>query len=232
MKLRDWARNQRWKLAMGAVLLVVAAGFAYVYRDELDREQLVAFGRNLPLVWYLLAFFVLPLGGVPITIFLVLAGLRFGIVGGMAVATAGVFFHNLVAFRLTHGYFREPVRNWLERHGWGIPAIPPKHRVWFTAVFAAVHGPPYAVKLYLLALTEIPLRIYLGVGAPVYAAFCIIPVGVGSAVMNFDPTWISVIIGLLAATWLLGYWLRRRFGDKAPRPRKEPVDDTRPAGRS
>ena len=43
------------------------------------------------------------------------------------------------------------------------------------------------MKLYLLALTNIPFRIYLGVGPPVYIHFCLIPVGAGSSVRTLNP---------------------------------------------
>jgi hypothetical protein len=130
----------------------------------------------------------------------------------MLVSGVAVLFHNFAAFRLAHGLFRSRVRNRLRKAGHNIPSIKPQHRVWFTALFAALHGPPYIAKLYLLALTDIPLRIYFWVGAPVYIAFCIIPVGAGSAVMNFDPKWIYILVGASAALLILGYWLKNRFG--------------------
>ncbi len=205
-------RRHPWKTA--AILLTAAAliGLAIANRDELDRESVIAYGKSLPPLLFIAAFALLPLAGFPISILLVLTGIRFGFDWGMLIATTGVFFHNFAAYHLTHGWFREPLRHRLARHGYRLPDIRPGHRIWFTALFAAIHGPPYAAKLYLLALTDIPFRIYFWVGAPVYAVFCILPVGAGSAAVDVDPFWISVIVAAAALLLLAGWWLQRHFG--------------------
>jgi uncharacterized membrane protein YdjX (TVP38/TMEM64 family) len=199
------------KLIGTAFLLVALAAVLWYYRDHLSRDAIVAFAENLSLAWFLAAFLVLPLVGFPITPLLVVAGIRFGFAGGMAVATGVMFLHKIAAFQLTHGWFRERLRNRLARAGYAIPAIDPKHQAWFTALFAAIHGPPYAAKLYLLALTDVPFRIYLWVGAPVYAFFCVIPVGAGSAVDTLKPWVIYTVVGMSIAMLAAGFLLKRRW---------------------
>ena len=199
---------------MTLVAIALVAWYALTHRDELTREALVAYGKDLPAGWFVAAFLILPLAGFPLSIFLLLAGIRFGLGGGMAVSAAGVVFHHIAAYRLTHGLFRERLRQRLKRAGHAVPPIKAEHRGWLTALFAAIHGPPYAAKLYLWALTDVPFRIYVWVGAPVYIVFCLVPVGAGSAVMNFNPTWIYILVGVAALFLLGGYWLRRRFGSR------------------
>jgi uncharacterized membrane protein YdjX (TVP38/TMEM64 family) len=202
--------RQHKKLVATVVLLVALAAVLWCYRDRLDRESIVAFAEGLSLPWFLAAFFTLPLIGFPITPLLVVVGIRFGFGGGMALAAAAIFLHNVIAFRLTHGWFRVRLRNRLARAGYGIPAIDPKHQGWFTALFAAIHGPPYAAKLYLLALTDVPFRIYLWVGAPIYTFFCVIPVGAGSAVNTLKPWVIYALVGMSIALLAVGFFLKRR----------------------
>ncbi len=198
------------KLAATAFLLVAIAAVLWLYRDRLDRESIVAFAEGLSLPWFLAAFFILPLFGFPITPLLVVAGIRFGFAGGMSLAAGAIFFHNVIAFRVTHGWFRVRLRNRLARAGYGIPAIDSKHQAWFTALFTAIHGPPYGAKLYLLALTDIPFRIYLWVGAPIYTFFCVIPIGVGSAVNTLKPWVIYALVGMSIALLAAGFLLKRR----------------------
>lgn len=212
MKLLEELRRHPWKIAIVLVGVAAGAWYFHTHRENLSREAIIEFGRGLPAVWLIVLFLFLPLLGFPISIFLVLVGIRFGFAGGMAISAVVVFFHNLAAYRLAHGLFRLRVRHFMERVGYAIPPIRKEHRAWFTALFAAVHGPPYAVKLYLLALTDIPFRIYFWVGAPIYAAFCMIPVAAGSAVAELNTIWISVIVAVLVILPLAGYWLRRRFG--------------------
>lgn len=198
--------------------MLVAAGFAawlaYTHRDGLNRETLVAYGENLPAFTFISAFLILPLFGCPLGIFLILAGVRFGFGGGMAVSSLAILFHHVAAFRIAHGWFRDPVRHWLDRAGYAIPPIQQKHRTGFTALTAIVRGPPFFAKLYLLALTDIPFSTYSRVGVPIYILFSLVPVGAGAALMSFDPTWISVLIGIGTMLLLAGFWLRRRYAGK------------------
>lgn len=203
--------RQHKKLVAVALLLAALAAVAWCYRDHLDREAIVAFAESLSLPWFLAAVLFLPLIGFPITPLLVVMGIRFGFAGGMAVAAGATFLHNIAAFRLTHGWFRERLRRRLARFGYAIPNIDPKHQAWFTALFAAIHGPPYAAKLYLLALTDVPFRIYLWVGAPIYAFFCVIPVGAGSAVDALKPWVIYALVGMSVALLAAGFLLKRKW---------------------
>lgn len=207
-------RKHRGKLVSAAIVLALAAWFAWEHRANLSRENLVARGQELHAAWFIAAFFILPVLGFPISILTILAGVRFGLVGGMALAAGGTIFHHIAAYRITHGLFRDKVRERLERAGRKIPPIKKEHQVLLTALFAAIHGPPYAPKLYLLALTDIPFRIYLGVGAPIYILFCLVPIGAGSAVMNFSPVWLFALTALSIVIMMAGFWLKKRFGDE------------------
>lgn len=210
MKLLKLLLQHRVRTVIVLLLLISGAWFVQLHHHDFSQELIIEFGRGIHPVCFFVLFLILPLAGFPLSILLVLAGIRFGFAGGMAVSAAAVFFHNFAAYHISHGLFRYRMRNFLERAGYAIPSISPGHRVRITALFTAIHGPPYFAKLYLLALTDIPFLIYFWVGAPVYLIFCIIPVGAGSAVTQIDATWIYAIITLLAILSLGGYWLRRR----------------------
>lgn len=211
MKLIDDLRQHPRKLLL---LLLVLAGlliFGYHQREHLNREALLSFGKGISAAWFVIGFITLPLLGFPVSIFLVLSGVRFGFWGGMGLAALSMVIHHTVAFHVVHSWFRRRVRNWLEHKGYPVPQLIEKSPVWFTAIFAAVHGPPYVVKVYSLALTDLPFRIYFWAGAPVYILFSAIPVGAGSAVISLNPTWIySVVFGMLMLT-LLSHWLGKRL---------------------
>lgn len=212
--LRERLFRHRGKIALLFAAAVFAGWFVYTHRADFSRETLITYGEKLPASAFTAAFLILPLLGCPLGIFLLLAGVRFGLAGGMAVSSVAIIFHHLAAFRIAHGWFRDPVRHWLDRAGYAIPPIQQKHRHGFTALTAIVRGPPFVAKLYLLALTDIPFRTYFWVGVPIYILFSILPVGAGAALMNFDPTWISVLIGIATLLLLAGFWLRRRYAGK------------------
>ena len=208
--------QRHWvKLLLLAVIIVAGCWWLHSHRVEWSREAVVSYGKGLSPVWFIITFLVLPLLGFPISVMLVLAGVRFGFWGGMALAAVGVFFHHIAAFRIVHGLFRQRLRDRIERAGYRIPELKKQNQVWFTALFAAIHGPPYSVKLYLLALTEIPLTIYLWAGAPVYIVFCAITVGAGSAAFTLRPIWIYLLVGGMIALSLVGRWLSKRYDVKS-----------------
>lgn len=200
----------KW-LSVALGLLVV--GFVlYFYRGNLNQESIVVFSQRLPAFWVILAFLVLPLCGVPIRVMLILAGFRFGFAGGMVLSGVGIFFHNYAAYFIARGSFRTSIRGFLKRSGYAIPPIPAKHRIWLTAVVAAVPGPPYFVKLYLLALSDLPLRIFVGIGASIYFLLSVVPVGIGSAVVDYEAKWLYVLAGVFVLITVIGLWLRKRYG--------------------
>ena len=203
--------KHRAKLLSLALGLIFLGSLVYFYRDSLNQETLVALSDKLPAFSVIIAFLILPLCGMPIRIMLILAGFRFGFAEGMVLSGFGLLFHNLAAYYIARGSFRDAVRDFLKSSGYAIPPIEGKDRIWLTAAVAAIPGPPYFAKLYLLALTDLPLRVFLGIGAPIYIFLSVVPVGIGGAVVDFDPKWFSVLAGAFVLITLIGLWLRKRY---------------------
>ena len=211
--LRSHIRRIGWRwrvwLAWGVVLTVVAL----VLRSlpvEFDREAVIAHGRAMPGGAFLVAFVVLPMLGVPLSLFLVVAGVKYGILWGMVVTTVATGLHNLASYGLTKSWLKGPIERLVERSGLSVPEIPKRHHWWFTLAFAGVPSLPYAVKLYLLALTNIRFRHYFWVGWPTYAASSIVYVGLGRAAVTLSVWWfLLVAAGLLLVVWVVRAWLRR-----------------------
>jgi uncharacterized membrane protein YdjX (TVP38/TMEM64 family) len=212
-KLWGLLRTHPWRVASG-LFIGIAIGYGiHAFGDQWSREDVVSFGRRVP-AWILLpSFLILPLLGLPISLFLLLIGLRFGFWWGLALSTAAMYFHTFAAYRIAHGLFRRRVRRWLVKKQFGLPTIKVRHQGWFTVLFAAIHGPPYFVKLYALALTDIPLRIHLLYGAPTYIVFAIPPLAFGNAFAQLGLGWMFAILGLGVLTVLIGRWIRNRQAD-------------------
>jgi hypothetical protein len=203
--------KHRWKIAIGIALTAVAGVVIYFNRESLTKDSIVAFGQSLPAGLLILAFLILPLIGFPLSAFLILAGLRFGLVWGMVVTTACIFFHHYAGYWIAHSYLRTKILRYAKRKGHKVPKVGADSPVWFTVLFASVHGPPYTFKLYLLALTDVPFKIFCYVGAPVYIAFCILPVAAAAAAVHMDVTWIYVAVAVVsvgAIAWKV--WRKRR----------------------
>ncbi len=214
MRLHEHIRRYWGRLTLLTIALLIGTGFIYANRERIDWESLIDYGEGIHALWFISGFLLLPLAGFPISVFLVVAGIRFGLIGGMALASVGMIFHSYAAFFIAHSSFRNPVRQFLEKRGYAIPPVKAQHRVWFTALFAALHGPPYIAKLYLLALTDIPRRTYVWIGGPVYIAFGLLPVAAGTAVAELKLEWIALLVVIVAVFTLAGFWIQRRFGGR------------------
>ena len=214
MPLHEQIKRCWGRLLLLTCLIALGAWLAYANREHMNWEALVAYAEELHALWFISGFLLLPLAGFPISLFLVVAGIRFGLAGGMALAAVGMIFHGYAAYYIAHGWFRNPVRRFLDKRGYAIPPVKARHRVWFTALFAALHGPPYVAKLYLLALTDIPRSIYVWIGGPVYIIFSLLPVAAGAAVAEFKLEWIALVATIIVVFTFLGFWLQRRFGGR------------------
>ena len=203
--------RRRIKIAI-LLSLLIAAVWWMCARSGISFRELSAYGKSLSAPWFMAAFPIFPLLGFPISVFLILAGARFGFWGGVGVAAGCILFHNFVAYRLVKGWLHDRVRAALERRGYVVPSLAEKDGRWYTALFVTIQGPPYAVKLYLLALTNVRFSTYLWVGTPIYILFSMVSVGIGSSALNFDPRWVTLLALAIVVMAIGGRWLRKHYG--------------------
>ena len=154
---------------------------------------------------------LLPNFGFPIVAFLVLAGAKFGLAGGLLVATATMPIHLLVSFLLVHSFLRPPLRSLLRKMGYGLSQIPEKRVVPFTVLFVAVPGLPYAVKNYGLALTGIPFRYYFWISLPINVVLSIPVIGLGTSAVQMDPGRFVFFAAIFVVGYLVMWWVKRKM---------------------
>lgn len=154
-------RRKRWIAAGVLGAAVLAAVLLYRWRgDDIVAWITASFSRGAPPVFFLLMFLLLPLLGFPISVFLVLLGLKFGWLWGVVILFAGIAAHLLAAFSIANSFLRDPIQRKLVDLGYRLPQVPRHRRLWFSCLFMAVPGLPYAVKNYALALCGVPFGHY------------------------------------------------------------------------
>jgi uncharacterized membrane protein YdjX (TVP38/TMEM64 family) len=174
---RHMKRLLRILSAVSVVTLV-----AYLYSQGLlTQENLKLAGVAMPTWLFLPAYMILPLLGFPISIVLLASGLKYGFALSVAIAAVGMGFHTFSAWYIAHGYFRKPLQTWLSGTRFDLPVIPDRHQTWFTSLFVIVPGLPYSVKLYSLALTNLPFRRYLPIVWCLHVANSVVFIGLGAA---------------------------------------------------
>ncbi len=212
--MREKNRRALSIIVLGTILI---AGLTYVvvrYEPQSWLESLISFIKDEhanPAIFIALMV-VLPIVGFPISLFLITAGLKFGLSGGMLVSAAAMPVHLAVSYFLGRYLIDRHVRSLLEKTRYSVPEIPSDKIVPFAAVFFAVPGIPYSLKNLILPLSGISFWPYMGVGVGVQWVMGIPFLGLGGATATMNIYMLSGFFAVLAAGYFFSRWLKRRYG--------------------
>lgn len=191
--------SKKQTIGLAAVIIagiILMAGYAAGSRDMLVRIISLT-NENTPTPLFITLFVILPIFGFPISLFLLVLGIKFGLVAGIALMAIIMPIHMIVSFALAK-IAGDLIRSILSRGSYIIPQVPPDKQVRFAFLIAAVPGLPYAVKNFLLPLAGIPFRLYLGMNWGCQAVMAVPAVILGTSVADLNPLmFISAIAGLV-----------------------------------
>ncbi len=152
-------------VAIAAIIVIAALA---LFTDWVDwhglRQSLESMDRG-PL---LALVAVLPIFGFSIAAVYLVVGAVFGGWLGLAVVAGITSVHLLGSHWIGRRMLRGPVRRFLERRKRRLPEVPDGEEWAVALTTALVPGLPYFVRNYLLAVSDIPLRTYFWICAPVY----------------------------------------------------------------
>jgi len=214
-KKKDHVR-QRYDLDLILVGAADSSGAAYDPVDGLGSAvshvaAMVRSEETSPTAFIVLMT-ALPIAGFPISLFLVAAGLKFGLLGGLAVSAAVMPVHLLSAYLLAARLLHGPTRRLAVKIGYEIPRIPDDKAATFTFVFFAIPGIPYALKNLLLPLGGVSFRLYFITGWIVQWVMGIPFMGVGDSMARMNPYVLGAFVGVLIIGYLVIRWFRARYG--------------------
>lgn len=198
-------------LAVLAVLIAAAAAIIYFQDTGALLERLRRYLEQTPGWIFAVLTLVLPMLGVPISLFLVLAGAKFGPLYGLLLLAA------LLPLQLAAMYYlgRKPARgavDWLLGHTkYEMPNPPEKNRLLYTVTVVFLPGLAYTLKCYGLAMAGIPFRTYIGVSWPGHFLMGLPFVVLGGAVNRLNPWLLAGGAAALVALYLLVHTVTRRI---------------------
>jgi uncharacterized membrane protein YdjX (TVP38/TMEM64 family) len=203
----------RWRLlaiaGLAALAVVVVLGSVVDWGALRQSMETMDRGPLLVLVA------VLPLFGFSISVVYLVVGAVFGGWPGMAVVAGITAVHIVGSHWIARSFLRGPLIRFLERKKRRLPELPAGAE-WAVALMTAlVPGLPYFVRNYLLALSDIPLRLYFWICWPVYVLRSSLVIFLGD--FSGDLSWSRA--GLLGGVLLLKvaicayliHWLRSRY---------------------
>lgn len=197
--------NRRWiRLCIGIALLLLTIAVVSVVAFS-DVDQLVVALKAFVMTpaaqteLFLLALIFLPLLGFPISLFYVMAGVKLGFGGGMAVIGVAMLCHLIACYSAMHSFIKPRIKKILERCGYQTPTMREKSQISWAVGFVAVPVFPYMVKNILVASGTLPLRTYLLINWPIQMIYSVPFVLLSGAARenNMGLMWLAAVIFLL-----------------------------------
>lgn len=175
-------------LSVLAILAVIGAFF--YFRDQLDLKRLHDHAHDFNAAAVLLALTFLPLLGFPVSVLHAIAGAKFGLGLGMVYVALSI----AVQICLSYGIVRLAPNFFARRFDWLRKKLPPTTHRSLTLFTLLLPGAPYFAQNYVLAVTQVPFRIFFGYALPINCARSSIGVIFGEWSGHMTPGRIAVIV--------------------------------------
>ena len=216
--------RKRWIAIVWLSAAVLAAALLYAWQGDNTLAWIASgFSENTPPALFLLMFLVLPLIGFPISVFLVLIGVKFGSLWGVLILFVGIAAHLLASYRIANSFLHGPIERGLVDLGYRLPQVPPHRVLWFSSLFMVVPGLPYTVKNYALALCGVPFTVYFFSGFVFQGAMGVPFVVLGDALATEQLILLVVVVGASAGLIAALQWLKKRYAQRSDRsPESKP----------
>lgn len=186
----NWLAAARVSRSVWGKMVVVIAGLmvvGFLWR-RFDVKELYQLARGQSGAVVFLVMVILPLAGFPVSWLHVVAGMRFGFLGGgVVVAVTGVLHHVLgwmLVQALPERFFRR-LAPWRRRFA-GTSCRDA------TLLCGLLPGMPYVVQLYLLPAIGTPFPLMFGLSAALHTARALVTIYVGDA--SEDLTWTRMVM--------------------------------------
>lgn len=193
------------RLVWPVVLLLVTLVLAIFWR-QIDIEKLHVQADRLPGWTIFTSISIAPLLGVPVAMLHVVAGVRFGIGGGLVVVAITTVIHHVAGWGLVQiapHVFARRLADW--RH-----TFPRGAHLPITIFCCLMPGMPYSIQLYLLPVVGVPLSILIIISTPLHILRAVVSVLGGHLSDQMTPARIAgLVIYYCVLTLLCSLALRR-----------------------
>jgi len=206
-------RNKKilFAILIPAVTIILAAAVYFLIQGGYAEKIISVINEDLHPGLFILLTVILPALGFPVSVFLVAAGLKFGIAWGFLLWVCILLLHTTIGYIAAH--FLRPllVRFFKERMGYTIPSVPDNNQAMFSFLFLAVPGLPYAAKNYILPLAGVAFRYCVIMNCIVQSLIGLPFIILGRSGEKMDPTLFSLAIFAFAVLFVFLRWLKNRY---------------------
>jgi uncharacterized membrane protein YdjX (TVP38/TMEM64 family) len=187
------------------------AGLIYLAWSVWDHDAVTQWLGNARPLPFFTAMALLPMFGLPMTPFFIIAGASFGARTG-AVGSLLALSANLVGCYALAQWIRPLLTRVLRRAGHAPPDFRGGARgaVRFTMAVKLAPGVPAFVKSYGLAMAGVPFPIYFALSILITGGYGIAVIMLGDSLFDHDARQLLLAGGLLVLLALGIWWIRRR----------------------
>lgn len=185
-------RKRHWAFIV-VLLTAVTAALVFFLGTEMKWADLHRALLGLNVVALLVLLVVLPPFGFSVSVIYLVIGVRFGPLVGGAIVAGITAAHLLIQHLIGRGFLRERIESYLAQRKHHLPHVPEGENAMVSLMAVMVPGLPYFVRNYLLALSDVPLRIYFWVALPIYVARSYLTLFFGDLASNISPQRVLVV---------------------------------------
>lgn len=203
-----------------SLLVVIFSAFIITYTAidfallksfvELKINQLKELGALSPF-YLVLCFAILPMFGVPVSPFCILAGMVYGgWVGGLA-ALLGLLINSMFIYTAVTLGIKAPIEKFLVKRGYRTFNLSPSSALMTTIIVRATPLFPFAIQNYLLSLAGAPLLPYFLSIIPVQLIWISLFVSSGEAILESNTVMLVSLASALVAASLIAKMLGNKL---------------------
>jgi Uncharacterized conserved protein len=217
---REKSKTWRWGVPVLALIAVAVVAILWI-RGDVDWRGITTRIAEFDATAVFALMATLPIVGFSVSVTYLVAGLKFGpVMGGVAVAGATAV-HLLATYWICQTILRGRIERMLRRRGHALPHVPEGENVSVAAMAVLVPGLPYVARNLLLALTDVPLRVYFWVCLPLYVARSYVTILLGDLGMEPDRKTFAILAAVyvvkLSVCAYLIWRIRRRIVERKRR---------------
>jgi len=202
----------KYKAIFGLAIVALAAAVVYILiAFDLFHQVTALINENTPPGLFIGMMILLPLAGVPLSLFLLFLGAKFGVLTGLLLLEVILPINMIAAYVLTHAV-RKPIVGYLvNRKNYQIPVVPEHNALMFSFFFLTFPVFPYAVKLYLLPLAGVKFRYCFWLNWAVQGILCIPFVLLGKSAMDLNAEMFGVTLVIFIIFFVFLRWAKKQY---------------------
>lgn len=160
---------------------------------------------------FLVLMLFLPIIGAPLSAFLVLVGMKFGIPKGLFFTALLMLIHMAITYFLVHSFLQNRILKLLKKLNLPDSFERKVASRWHLFFFMLVPGLPYAIKNFSLALSGLPLGPYLMINWLAQFGLSVPFIITGTAIIDLNPVIIASAVLLLIIVFLMQRYAKRKY---------------------